>query len=1130
MPVYFYEKELEKRNDSNNSSDLRIPMKKRNLRYRRLDQSHLYFFIAGDPDQFINNIKSSSTSVISSSSFNKCDLPSQSTIVDMFHTYEYINNLYKKGTFISLSSDQGMYNFIPFSKQNYCNDIKNRIKIDPKYRTSDDEYYNFMNMIKVMNRNTKYEKVKLNYQRNLDHWVTNNGLIRNEFPYAENDNGLNALFDMFSCFSERIKGRGNTANNTTNNTTNNNKKPIHIHFFLNKRDHPQLRKDGSEAFDNIFDKNEKLKEPYRSRYPSYLPILSMNSSDQFLDKSIPTWEDWAMVSYWYDKRVFLTNKNKNFKTYPEPSQFNINWSSKIPIAVFRGSSTGVGTTIETNDRLFVCHLSSLQKKAKDGNCYLDAKITTWNCRPRKKKGDEYYRIIEKENYQYLFGEELSQIEQSNYKYILHISGHSCAYRLTLEMFYGSVILYFPFSTSLWFFSKLKPYVHYIPIQEITEECIFKTIDWCKSNDQLCKEISENARNFAIHNFTRDGMLDFLEETCLQFNNNMIIPSPSQTIKSVQTLNTITFLDNYLKQQENMKKLVQVFFYPQSNVFFQLFLTSMLTSTQREHFLHSSIISENDIQTKNTIINLYEYKGKKFISKKIAHDHKRDDLNQLYVAYNYTNKLSDKYSNFCFTYFHDINEEEGYTTIFAEHCEGETLFQILQNKRVHSLDDLISIWLQICCILEIAQQYCGFLHYDSMTWNFIIQENDSPMIYDYDEIGVRLYSKFKVILLDFGDSHVVDKDFSYYTSIPFQVNKSIDVLFLVFKSLENYFNILTQEYTRRSFGKKAQDEKQNLNRLRSKAFTISKIKKILEYFHVHTNNDDFPITTTLTNFTSYSKENVDLFNDSYWEIKKYLLEKSKYSQLLDMIFLIPDRPPLDFVMFLEHNNLIKQNTICFNLLKNRNGHRKLIDTYDCMYYEFFSKIRLLKQLLSTESIMETEKNKAVVVTHEKNQEHTIVSRQSSVDQKNKVSLLILYSKQTLQRYNELVEKIASSSYDPLKRQSFSFSAKLYEKEFVEINNIIQSLQKKKLDCVKTLLCENPWSFTSLQQKISQIYLPNSNLSPVCNLDLYQESKLSHNYYFLIETLYLLSKTSKEPTLVLPSSVSFFDLRVRHKPNM
>ena len=130
-----------------------------------------------------------------------------------------------------------------------------------------------------------------------------------------------------------------------------NRKLPDVEFFINRRDFPILSKYGYEPYYHIWD---SMTKPLLSHnYEKYLPILSMSSNENFSDILIPTYEDWIRV------------QNKENKFFVRARQIydnkisNIIWKNKKPTAVFRGSSTGEGVNIDTNQRLKVAYLSSI---------------------------------------------------------------------------------------------------------------------------------------------------------------------------------------------------------------------------------------------------------------------------------------------------------------------------------------------------------------------------------------------------------------------------------------------------------------------------------------------------------------------------------------------------------------------------------------------------------------------------------------------------------------------------------------------------------------------------------------------------------------------------------------------------
>ena len=575
---------------------------KENKRYKNLQNS--LFFIAGDIEQFVSHIRPCTTKSSSSSTDSLLSIPSiqkkKCDINSIFNTFEYISRKFKKGCLVQIVDKE--VTFLPFSNQSYVNNWKDKIEIDPIFSTdssssssniglTNDEikYKDFLKMIEKMNEGTKYEKSRQKYNFHLNQWVCQNGLLRSEWPSYESLNGFDSLFDMFQTL---VKERGEVI--------------PEIVFFLNKRDFPILKSDNTEPYENIFDNVEdtRIEDEFVRTKDTFLPILSMTTTNEenlFLDIPVPTWDDWARVKYWEDESATFTVANNKTKTYPHPEAFlETNFENKKNTAVFRGASTGIGTTIETNKRLFLCHVASQEEKLysklnpKKAEKLLDCKITKWNCRPRKKKNDPYFRIIDKEQYsRYMTGEELSPLEQSKYKYIFHLEGHSAAYRLSLELYFGSVIIMVPSKYKLWYSSMLEEYKHYVPLHELTRESIINVLDWCENNQEKCKEIATNARAFAEKVLSKEGILDYLQELLIKLRKTIIdAPSIYQNKNSIQVMQS-TYIETELEiQKAHLKKMKRFHSYLSEDLFFnnqsfQYYLASLDAKNELGNFLEQT---------------------------------------------------------------------------------------------------------------------------------------------------------------------------------------------------------------------------------------------------------------------------------------------------------------------------------------------------------------------------------------------------------------------------------------------------------------------------------------------------------------------------------------------------------------
>lgn len=245
-------------------------------------------------------------------------------------------------------------------------------------------------------------------------------------------------------------------------------------FILNLTDAVILREDNFHPFEFImnFSNNKRIKKE-----SEYLPILSLSGRQKHIDIPIPNFDD---IEYVYDEKKIKKNMHDQFIT---------SWDKKtIHKAVFRGGPTGCGYTPKTNMRLKLYNLSQLDE-FKD---HLDVGIIG-------KKGtidthsvrlDPIYGLgmlntdIKPSN-------RLDMVEQSHYKYIIHIDGNVNAYRLLYTMLTGSLILRVESDYLSWAEEYLKRDVHYKSIKSDLSN-LKEVLDWCDQNQEICKQIASNA--------------------------------------------------------------------------------------------------------------------------------------------------------------------------------------------------------------------------------------------------------------------------------------------------------------------------------------------------------------------------------------------------------------------------------------------------------------------------------------------------------------------------------------------------------------------------------------------------------------------------------------------------------------
>lgn len=742
-----------------------------NPRYKNFTQM---YYTVGDSEQFwvANNLpvrfdkklKSNDVKVPSSNIFKDKDtfVPfdgyknvSQIQVED---TFNYIFNKFKKGIFIKIM-DGKLHSFIPFSKAFYINEWSEYIQVDPKYSTIENFFKVHYDSINKVN-NTKY-KFDVN-KVNLDpsYWFANNCILRYENPINEGETNYAQIKSMFTelCIEREIPD---------------------VEFFVNRRDFPILTRDGTEPYDNIFGENVPLKS---YKFDKYTPILSMCSSDKFADIAIPTHEDWSRVKS-KDGEFFPPKcKNYNFN-------FNLDWDNKKDMAVFRGSNTGCGYNIENNTRLKLASLGKLYPK------FLDVGITNWNMRIRKHKDSKYLQIPNIGKLTLV--DKLSPEQQSNYKFIINVDGHVSAFRLSLELSMGSVILLVDSvdKWKLWFSDFLRPYVHFVPVKSDLSN-LMDQIEWCLNHQNECKTIVANALHFYKKYLSKKGILDNLQKTLIKLKEDMgnckhkLDPLIFQMLEETKTLiNEIPkefkltgdFPQNIGRNYGSLKGL-------------ERFITSSLRPDREITLVGTEV--QPIFKSKTTMVTLYQVGSEYIIGKKTNTPMKRIEfIHDAFIGKKVMNNLLKFCPNFVFTL--GYRDEVGVTrvesqsqfkdvTVLQEYINGPTLQEFLKDC---SFKSYLEIILCLSCALKIAQNLYGFVHHDLKPWNIIVNILPEPIFIEYylidPDLTYKIETRFIPVIIDYGKSHVIYNNIHYGIIDPFNTSKNIDLTTLVLSTISNF---------------------------------------------------------------------------------------------------------------------------------------------------------------------------------------------------------------------------------------------------------------------------------------------------------------------------------------------------------
>ena len=614
-------------------------------------------------------------------------------------TFRYFFYKFKKGVFVKIKDNQ-LVTFLPFANVHFKNEWHDLVKVDPRYP-------NVKRFIDQASKRAGYMPPA--HIKPVDEWVANNSIIR--FDYQDmSDNNVAAVYDMFK-------------------TLCNTRKIADVEVFINRRDYPILTRKGTEPYYHLYGGKD---EPLRSHnYSKYAPVLSGSSNDWFADILTPTYEDWTRVVY-QTSGLVMPNA---CRSYPEIRQ--IPWESKLSKAVFRGASTGAGSTPETNQRLKVLEMADAD--------YMDVGITKWNLRPRKHETDTYFRLIERSSYPTVAALDLQ--EQSRYKYILTLEGHVAAYRLSYELSSGSVVLLADSSWRLWYYKFLKPYVHYVPVAQDLSDLKEKIL-WCRQHDDECRQIAAQARHFYATYLSMDGVLDYLQKELFEIST---MTGP------------YAYLPNLLESQldDETRQLNTISFTPLLDLPYAIApgprcigrLDGTLKMFRAVPF-HTFKIVKQVAANKNGTVHL-AHRNNVYVAVKTATNpgKAREHRHEAYVGLYAVNSIVADVPNFAYTYGCPEGNDRVCVTEFVQ---GTPMNEWLQGPQF-SFDVYLSLLIQINMALKVAQDHIGFIHYDLFPWNIIVQQLPFKVEFDYHvRPGVVLRCNTNVIpiIIDYGKSRAV----------------------------------------------------------------------------------------------------------------------------------------------------------------------------------------------------------------------------------------------------------------------------------------------------------------------------------------------------------------------------------------
>jgi hypothetical protein len=848
-----------------------------NPRYKEFKQTH---FTAGDIEQFDEYRNMTNGQVcevninLKNNKFNNIDLNpiiswskyQHLNASSVINTFKYLFHKFKKGIFVKIL-DGELKVFLPFSKASFINEWGNKIQIDPYWEQKVKEEKGPTFQVKILHTMKKFlehinnmqgKKYPINILEHPDTWYGNNCLVRFESPMEEGDTNIPSMSDMLKtlCSTRKIPD---------------------MEFFVNRRDFPLIKKNSTEPYNHLFDSdNLKL---LSHEYDKYSPILSMVTTPDFADIPIPTGDDWSRISS-YENKFFHV-----FKKFPTIEDFNTSWKDKKPTAVFRGATTGCGVTIKTNNRLLASYMSPRLQPDNDypDDPLLDAGITKWQVRPRKIQGEKYLQTIDIPNIGINLVTPLTPIQQSKYKYILHLDGHVSAFRLSLELSMGSCILKADSMYQLWYSNILKPNIHYIPIKADLSDLIEK-IRWCRKNDNFCQKIAENAKIFYLTYLQKDGMLDYLQKLLIDIKKETGIylyneKTPLQTQLDLEK-NMPIF---YPLSKNNLEQLGKI---PKQSRSIGLLkgLEWIINKVNTES--NFSILATNPMnicssQHQQTNIIKYNLAGFTFVVKKSTIKSKiLENIHEAFLGINAINNIVKYIPNFAYI-FGIYNDEQSSSNVIMEYIPGLSFEQWIKDDTKFNIKDYLFILIQICFALEVAQKLCGFVHYDLAPWNIIIQELPQPMSFDYplENKIYRITTKLIPIIIDYGKSHVIVNNEHHGYINMYKTSTSQDIISILLTSI---YDIIQTTQEKRNKNKEIRPR----NLYHQDTTTIIKLANFLAGTK-YTNNKTFY-------YESKAKH-------GFANIISFFHKAKKYTEMISSNkFELESKTPMDLIQYITKN--------------------------------------------------------------------------------------------------------------------------------------------------------------------------------------------------------------------------------------
>ncbi|XP_075222142.1 O-glucosyltransferase rumi homolog [Lycorma delicatula] len=234
--------------------------------------------------------------------------------------------------------------------------------------------------------------------------------------------------------------------------------------------------------------------PQISKYHSkVVPVFSFSKTKEYHDILYPAWSFWeggpAIKLYprglgrWDQHRKLLSAASKQWP-----------WQKKKKIAFFRGSRTSA-----ERDPLIL-----LSRERPD---LVDAAYTKNQAWKSKKD------TLDAEP-----AEEVSLEDHCKYRYLFNFRGVAASFRLKHLFLCGSLVFHVGNEWLEFFYRRLKPWVHYVPIEKNAKKQDLKAlIEFFNEHDDVAQEIATRGREFILKHLRMSDVKCYWEMLLKQYS-------------------------------------------------------------------------------------------------------------------------------------------------------------------------------------------------------------------------------------------------------------------------------------------------------------------------------------------------------------------------------------------------------------------------------------------------------------------------------------------------------------------------------------------------------------------------------------------------------------------------------------